>query len=83
MAGTLTSNREWFVPWKTIDGEKVADFKVPPIEVLLRGMCRPEILLDLIRHFIVFGDDRGKAAKKLARYHQYHAVNRASTPPYH
>jgi len=27
MAGTLTSNREWFIPWKTIDGEKVADFK--------------------------------------------------------
>ena len=77
MAGTLTSNREWFVPWKTVDGEKVADFKVPPMEVLLRGMCRPEILLDLIRHFIVFEDDRGRIVKKLARYHQYHAVNRA------
>ncbi|XMB91036.1 type I restriction endonuclease subunit R [Methanosarcina hadiensis] len=77
MVGTLTSNREWFVPWKTIDGEKVADFKVPPMEVLLRGMCRPEILLDLVRHFTVFEDDRGKVVKKLARYHQYHAVNRA------
>lgn len=76
-AGTLTSNREWFVPWKTIDGEKVADFKVPPMEVLLRGMCRPEILLDLVRHFIVFEEDRGRIVKKLARYHQYHAVNRA------
>jgi type I restriction enzyme, R subunit len=59
MVGTLTSNREWFVPWKTIDGEKVEEFRVPPIEVLLRGMCRPEILLDLVRHFIVFEDDRG------------------------
>jgi type I restriction enzyme R subunit len=77
MVGTLTSNREWFVPWKTIDGEKVAEFRIPPIEVLLRGMCRPEILLDLVRHFIVFEDDRGKVVKKLARYHQYHAVNRA------
>jgi type I restriction enzyme R subunit len=77
MVGTLTSNREWFVPWKTIDGEKVADFKVPPMEVLLRGMCRPEILLDLIRHFIAFEDDHGKVVKKLARYHQYHAVNKA------
>jgi len=77
MVGTLTSNREWFVPWKTIDGEKVADFKVPPMEVLFRGMCRPEILLDLVRHFIVFEDDRGKVIKKLGRYHQYHAVNRA------
>ncbi|WP_205793690.1 type I restriction endonuclease subunit R [Methanosarcina sp. MSH10X1] len=76
--GTLTSNnREWFVPWKTIDGEKAADFKIPPMEVLLRGMCSQEILLDLIRHFIVFEDDRGKVIKKLARYHQYHAVNRA------
>jgi type I restriction enzyme R subunit len=77
MVGTLTSNREWSVPWKTIDGEKVADFKVPPMEVLLRGMCRPEILLDLIRHFIAFEDDHGKVVKKLARYHQYHAVNKA------
>jgi type I restriction enzyme, R subunit len=77
MVGTLTSNREWFVPWKTIDGEKAAEFRVPPMEVLLRGMCRPEILLDLVRHFIVFEDDRGKVVKKLARYHQYHAVNRA------
>ncbi len=77
MAGTLTSNREWFVPWKTVDGEKLAEFKVPPMEVLFRGMCRPEILLDLVRHFIVFEDDRGKLIKKLARYHQYHAVNRA------
>ncbi len=77
MVGTLTSNREWFVPWKTIDGEKVAEFRIPPMEVLLRGMCRPEILLDLVRHFIVFEDDRGKVVKKLARYHQYHAVNRA------
>ncbi len=77
MAGTLTSNSEWFVPWKTIDGEKVADFKVPPMKVLLRGMCKPEILLDLIRHFIVFEDDHGKVIKKLARYHQYHAVNKA------
>lgn len=56
--------------------EKVADFKVTPMEILLRGMCRPEILLDLVRHFIVFEDDRGKVIKKLARYHQYHAVNR-------
>ncbi len=77
MVGTLTSNREWFVPWKTIDGEKAAEFRVPPMEVLLRGMCRPEILLNLVRHFIVFEDDRGKVVKKLARYHQYHAVNRA------
>jgi len=77
MAGTITSNREWFVPWKTIDGKKIADFKIPPMEVLLRGMCKPKILLDLIRHFIVFEDNHGKVIKKLARYHQYHAVNRA------
>lgn len=76
-AGTLTSNREWFVPWKTVDGEKDVDFVLPPMEVLFRGMCRPEILQDLVRHFIVFEEDRGQVIKKLARYHQYHAVNRA------
>jgi type I restriction enzyme, R subunit len=46
-AGTLTSSREWFVPWKTIDGEKVADFKIPPMEVLLRGCAGRKFSLTL------------------------------------
>lgn len=76
-AGTLTSSREWFLSWKTLDGEKIAEFLVPPMEVLLKGMCEPKILLDLTCNFIVFEENHGPISKKLARYHQYHAVNKA------
>ncbi len=47
------------------------------IEGLLRGMCSGETLLDLVRHFIVFEQERNNLLKKLAAYHQYHAVNKA------
>jgi type I restriction enzyme, R subunit len=76
-AGTLSSGREWFLQWKTIDGETLASPGTPEIEVLLQGMCNKHTLLDLIKHFIVFEDDGGKLTKILAAYHQYYAVNNA------
>ncbi|MFP9048811.1 hypothetical protein, partial [Enterococcus faecalis] len=47
------------------------------LEVLIKGMCNPEVLLDLLHHFILFKTDGDKTIKILAAYHQYHAVNRA------
>jgi len=76
-AGTLNSGREWFLQWKTIDGEKLEPKTRPELEVLLRGMCNKRTLLNLIKHFIVFEDDGSKIVKKLAAYHQYHAVRKA------
>jgi type I restriction enzyme R subunit len=76
-AGTISSAREWFMPWKTIDGTKLAPKTTPQVEVLLKGMCNKKTLLDLIRHFIVFEQDGDKISKKIAAYHQYHAVNKA------
>ena len=74
-AGTITSDKQRFMPWKTIDGEE-APIVMPQIEVLLKGICKKERLLDLIRHFIVF--EQEKALRKImAAYHQYHAVNKA------
>ncbi|RPI13217.1 MAG: type I restriction endonuclease subunit R [Ignavibacteriae bacterium] len=76
-AGTISSDRERFQPWKTIDGEKLeSDFR-PQLDVLLRGMLNKKVLFDLIRHFIVFENDNGKVIKKISAYHQYHAVNKA------
>ncbi len=74
-AGTITSNKEWFMPWKTIDGKKPAKNMVQ-LEILLQGMLGRERLLDIVRHFIVFEKDR-KTLKKLAAYHQYNAANKA------
>jgi type I restriction enzyme R subunit len=76
-AGTLTSDFQRFMPWKTIHGEKDALNTMLEMEVLIRGMLNKEVLLDLIQHFVVFDDSGTKIKKKLAAYHQYHAVNKA------
>ncbi len=76
-AGTITSNKERFMPWKTIEGKEIAPSAMPQLEVLFQGMFDKKILLDLIRHFIVFEQERKDINKKLAAYHQYHAVNKA------
>jgi type I restriction enzyme R subunit len=76
-AGTITSNKERFMPWKTIEGKETAPSAMPQMEVLFQGMFNKKILLDLIRHFIVFEQERQDIHKKLSAYHQYHAVNKA------
>jgi type I restriction enzyme R subunit len=73
--GTLTSNREWFQPWRTITGAALAAPNIPELQVMLEGVFDKRRLLDLIRYFIVFEDDGGALTKKIAGYHQYHAVN--------
>ncbi len=73
--GTLTAGREWFKPWRTVAGERLADADVPELQVLLEGVCYPHRLLAMLRDFIVFEDDGGsQPAKKMAGYHQFHAV---------
>ncbi len=83
--GTITSDWERFMTWRTITGKEL----VPPgslqLETLLKGVFDKHRLLDLIRNFIVFEDagsfQTGNASplKKLAGYHQFHAVNKAVT----
>ena len=76
--GTLTAGREWFKPWRTISGETLAPATVPQLQVMLEGACAPVRLLSLVRDFIVFEDDgSGALAKKMAGYHQFHAVGTA------
>ena len=78
--GTLTAGREWFKPWRTISGETLADVRIPQLQVLLEGVCTPGRFLSLVRDFIVFEDDgSGALAKKMAGYHQFHAVEVAVT----
>ena len=73
--GTLTAGREWFKPWRTITGEGLADPSMPELEVMLEGVCEPRRFLSLVRDFIVFEDKgSGAPAKKMAGYHQFHAV---------
>ena len=76
--GTLTAGREWFKPWRTMDGETEAGPGLPQLRVMLEGMCERHRFLSLVRDFIVFEDDgSGKLAKIMAGYHQFHAVRTA------
>ena len=73
--GALGAGREWFKPWRTITGETLADPNLIELQVMLEGVCQPERFLSLLRDFIVFDDDgSGKLVKKMAGYHQFHAV---------
>ncbi|MEA2075691.1 MAG: type I restriction endonuclease subunit R, partial [Euryarchaeota archaeon] len=76
-AGTITSNQEWFLPWKTIDGKELAPGALPQLQVLLQGMFEKERCLDIIRNFITFEKRRRQTTKILAAYHQYHTTNKA------
>ena len=72
--GSLSSNEERFMAWRTIDGkEKDPLGQFGELETLVRGVFEKEHLLDYLRHFIVFEDDGG-LSKKIAAYHQFHAV---------
>lgn len=90
-AGTLTSNEEWFMNWRTVDGENIEPLSNPQYEVLFNGMLEKGRLLDIIQNFILFQesqeaekDGNGKilgnnksVVKILAAYHQYFAVKKA------
>ena len=72
--GTITAGWEWFKPWRTVTGETLADPHMTELQVMLQGVFEPRRFLALVRDFIVFEDDGGALAKKMAGYHQFHAV---------
>lgn len=75
--GSLTADRERFMPWRTVDGDELAPKSTPELEVVLKGVFERGRFLDLLRDFIVFGDTGRDVVKILAGYHQFHAVRRA------
>ena len=76
--GALGAGREWFKPWRTISGQTLADSHIPELQVLIEGLLVPRRFLDLVRDFIVFEDEGGgRLVKKMAGYHQFHAVQTA------
>jgi type I restriction enzyme R subunit len=73
--GSLGAGKEWFKPWRTITGRDDAA-GLAELQVVLEGVFDKRRFLDLLRHFIVFEDAGGsKLTKKMAGYHQFHAVN--------
>src|SRR5262249_21087318 len=76
-AGTVTADWERFMPWRTVDGKEIAPKGSLQLDVLIKGMFEKNRFLDLIRNFVVFENDGGQLYKKMAGYHQFHAVNKA------
>ncbi|MDH0214029.1 type I restriction endonuclease subunit R [Stutzerimonas stutzeri] len=75
--GSLSADAERFMNWRTIDGEQLDPLgQFNELETLLRGVMAPEMLLDYLRYFVLFEDD-GRLVKKIAGYHQFHAVRAA------
>ncbi|TXH25226.1 MAG: type I restriction endonuclease subunit R [Mycobacterium sp.] len=77
---------EHYAPWKTIDGREVVS-GIPALEVLIKGVFEPARFLDIVKNFIVFseetvtdkksGQKTSVLIKRVAKYHQYWAVNSA------
>ncbi|PIT77805.1 type I restriction endonuclease subunit R [Limnohabitans sp. B9-3] len=75
--GSLSANAERFMQWRTIDGVTLDPLgKFQELETLVRGLLAPVYLLDYLRFFVLFEDD-GTLVKKVAGYHQFHAVRAA------
>ena len=75
--GSLSADAERFMNWRTIDGETLDPLgQFNELQTLLRGALAPELLLDYLRYFVLFEDD-GRLVKKIAGYHQFHAVRSA------
>ncbi|NQY87203.1 MAG: type I restriction endonuclease subunit R [Colwellia sp.] len=75
--GSLTANKERYLPWKTIQSEDDKPLLEFQLETMIRGFFNQELLLDYIRYFVLFEVDNGAVIKKIAGYHQFHAVRAA------
>ena len=75
--GSLTAPKEWFMPWRTIDGDAVAPPSANTLEVATRGIFEHQRLLAFMQGFAAFEDDGAVISKKIAGYHQFHATRKA------
>ncbi len=75
--GTLTANWERFMSWRSVDGKSIFPKGQSELESVIKGIFNKTTILDIIQYFIVFEVDQDIIVKKMAGYHQYHAVNKA------
>lgn len=75
--GSLTANAERMLPWRTVANEDDRPRLELELETVVRGFFAPELFLDYIRYFVLFEQDGDVVVKKIAAYHQFHAVREA------
>ena len=75
--GSLSANEERFMRWRTIDGVEVDPLgQHRELETLIKGLFNKQVFLSYLRYFCLFEDDK-TVIKKIAGYHQFHAVQTA------
>ncbi len=77
LVGSLTAGKDRFTPWRTTDGETVAAVSQPQLDVAIKGIFDRRWLLDYVRNYTVFEATDEHIVKKIAAYHQFHAVRKA------
>lgn len=75
-AGTITSDEDRFMEWKTKDGS-YENTQYAQFDTFFEGMFGKERLLEIIKNFTCFSNDGSTMIKILAAYHQYFAVEKA------
>ena len=73
--GSLTADWGRFFEWKRIERED--EPRRVSLEVMLRGTCAPQRLLDLVESFTLFSEHKAWLVKILGQNHQYLGVNNA------
>lgn len=75
--GSLTASDERFMFWRTIKDENDKPQLEYELDTLIKGFFNKEYFLDYIQNFVLFEDDGKSIIKKIAGYHQFHAVREA------
>ena len=75
--GSLTASKERFLPWRVVNNEHDKPQFEYFLETLVKGFFKPELFLDYLRHFVLFEQAGDVTIKKIAGYHQFHAVREA------
>ncbi|KXS53749.1 MAG: type I restriction enzyme, R subunit [Marinobacter sp. T13-3] len=75
--GSITASQERYMPWRTISHEDDKPLLEWRLETMVRGFFNRELFLDYVRYFVIFENDSDKLIKKIAGYHQFHAVREA------
>jgi type I restriction enzyme, R subunit len=73
--GSITAGWEHFAEWKKINDE--GEEGLVSLDTMIRGVCKPSHLLDLVENFTIYSESEGETAKLIAKNHQYLGVNRA------
>lgn len=75
--GSLTAGKSRFTPWRTVNGNEMASAGQSQLDVAIKGIFNKAWFLDYVCNFAVFEQTDEILIKKIAAYHQFHAVRKA------